>query len=57
MPLLVDRLSKAYDAMSGQQTLCMTAAVGELLPYDLGEDALRKLLGAALTALQVRTVQ
>lgn len=53
VPVLEDQLSNAYDAMSRRQTLCLTAAVGELLLYDPGEAALTKLLGAALSALQV----
>lgn len=52
--MLADRLEKAYDAMSRRQTLCLKAAVSELLLYDPGEAALKRLLGAALSALQVR---
>lgn len=56
LPLVAERLSTAYDAMSRQQTVCLTAAVSELLVYDPGEASLKKLLGSALEALQARAL-
>lgn len=53
LPLVAERLSTAYDAMSRRQTACLTATVSELLVYDPSEDALKTLLGSALEALQV----
>lgn len=53
VPLVAERLSTAYDAMSRRQTACVTAAVSDLLVYDPGAESLKQLLGGALSALQV----
>lgn len=53
VPLVAERLSTAYNAMSRRQTACLTTTVSELLVYDPSEAALKKLLGSALEALKV----
>eukprot|EP00903_Cladosiphon_okamuranus_P007275 g7051.t1 len=52
LPLVAERLSAAYDAMSRQQTACLVSAVSEILVYDPAEESLKTLLGAAREALQ-----
>lgn len=54
LPLVAERLSTAYDAMSRRQTACLASAVSEILVYDPAEESLKNLLGAAREALQVR---
>lgn len=53
LPLVAERLSTAYDAMSRRQTACLVSAVSEILVYDPAEESLKTLLGAAREALQV----
>ena len=54
VPLVAERLSTAYDAMSRSQTACLTTTVSELLVFEPSEAALKTLLGSALEALKVR---
>eukprot|EP00752_Nemacystus_decipiens_P001258 g1256.t1 len=53
LPLVAERLSTAYDAMSRRQTACLVSAVSEILVYDPAEESLKTLLGAAREAFQV----
>lgn len=52
LPLVAERLSTAYDAMSRRQTACLVSAVSEILVYDPAEESLKTLLGSARDALQ-----
>ncbi|CAM9137754.1 unnamed protein product [Ectocarpus sp. 8 AP-2014] len=52
LPLVAERLSTAYDAMSRRQTACLVSAVSEILVYDPTEESLKTLLGSAMRALQ-----
>lgn len=54
LPLVAERLSTAYDAMSRRQTACLVSAVSEILVYDPTEESLKTLLGSAMRALQVK---
>lgn len=53
LPLVAERLSTAYDAMSRRQTACLVSAVSEILVYDPKEESLKTLLGSARDALKV----
>ncbi|CAM9801776.1 unnamed protein product [Scytosiphon promiscuus] len=52
LPLVAERISTAYDAMSRRQTACLVSAVSEILVYDPAEESLKTLLGSARDALQ-----
>ncbi|CAM9801956.1 unnamed protein product, partial [Ectocarpus sp. 12 AP-2014] len=52
LPLVAERLSTAYDAMSRRQTACLVSTVSEILVYDPTEESLKTLLSSAMRALQ-----